>query len=258
MTRWGGLNTSCSKREVRILSLTFLAILKGSHCYLPIADKSEESHSGPRMAQPMSGTQSRACVTSGPVLCPHSAVGRGTVPGLQQGAQVLHPLTVRGAFPKSTPVFEHTSTTCEMREVLRCFAGQTSYGFLFEQVIRKAACGNFWLLGVTCPSKMNPRTYFALRAPPPPGYLGFALGKGLTDIFSFNVYRKSMMPTLCWEKPVISHTILATTFLGTVATQTVWLWGQRLGRQRPWSEGSEAPGNTRLVSTWTLLPGMKV
>ena len=67
-----------------------------------------------------------------------------------------------------------------------------------------------------------------------------------------------MMPALCWEKPVISHTILATTFLGPVATQTVWLWGQRLGRQRPWSEGSEAPGNTWLVLTRTLLPGMKV
>lgn len=64
------------------------------------------------------------------------------MPGLQQGAQILHP-THCGAFPESTSVFALTFTTCEMREVLRCFAGQTSYGFLFEQVILKAACENF-------------------------------------------------------------------------------------------------------------------
>lgn len=56
-----------------------------------------------------------------------------------------------------------------------------------------------------------------------------------------------MPPSLCWEKPVISHTILATTFLGPVATQTGdkgWGGGGRGAN----TEGSEPSGNTRLVS----------
>ena len=152
MTKWGGLNTSCSKRELKILSLTFLAILKGCHHYPPIANKESEAQRShiidPRSHSQWVGFRVRR-VWLQTLRSVSTAPFRETVWG---GARCLvcnrelrsrTPLTVCGAFPESTPVFVLTSTTCEMREVLGCFAGQTPYGFLFEQVILKAACENF-------------------------------------------------------------------------------------------------------------------
>ena len=136
----------------------------------------------------MSGIQSQVCVPSIPVLRPHSPFGETGGPrclARSREHRSCTPLSVCGAFPESTPVFGLTSPTCEMREVLGCFAGQTSYGFLFGQLILKAACENFWLLGVTRPSTMNLRTYFALRAPPPPGYLGLCSREGVNGWTSF-------------------------------------------------------------------------
>lgn len=78
--------------------------------------------------------------------------------------------------------------------------------FSLSRLEFEAACGNFWLLGVTCPSKMNPRTYFASESTPTSRLPGLCSRKGLLGgrLF-FHQARKSMMPTLCWEKPVI-HT----------------------------------------------------
>ena len=52
----------------------------------------------------MSGIQSQVCVTSNPVLCLHSPFreavwGRAVMPGLEKGAQILHPTLYPWDFP---------------------------------------------------------------------------------------------------------------------------------------------------------------
>ena len=86
---------------------------------------------------------------------------------------------------------------------------------------------------------MNSQTYFALRAPPPPGYLELCPWERVSGWISFlSMLIENQRCLLCVGRSLWSHSVLTTTFLGPVATQTAWLWGQRLGRQRQrqWSE----------------------
>lgn len=76
-----------------------------------------------------------------------------------------------------------TFTICKMKEVLRYFAGQTSYGFLFGQVIpKKAVCESFQLLRVTWASRMNHQSYFSPNSTThPQAILGLRCWKGVNS-----------------------------------------------------------------------------